>query len=98
MGDQAAFRQGLKKARRRGALAVTVCLSLLMGAACSQEVPEGRPVAACSLPPEGEIPAGIPDDFPWPEDVMVTDAQPAKKFVAITGFGEQSVEELSELM
>lgn len=73
-------------------------VSLLLFAACSPEPPEGRPAAACSLPPEIEVPADIPADFPWPPDVSVTQAEPTKKFVAITGFGEQSVEELFEAM
>ena len=81
---------------RSGALGVAILLSMALVAACSPGSPEGRPAAACSLPPEVEIPKGIPPDFPWPPDVFVTQAEPTEKFVAITGFGQQTVEELFE--
>ena len=98
MGDQAAFGKSLNPARRLGALSVLIGILVPLGASCAREVPEGRPAAACSLPPEIEIPAGIPDDFPWPPDVTVTQAEPTKRFVAITGFGDQTVEQLFEIM
>lgn len=50
------------------------------------------------MPPEIEIPKGIPADFPWPGDIRVTEAQPSKQFVSIVGFGEQTVEELFDVM
>ena len=50
------------------------------------------------MPPEIEIPKDIPSDFPWPDGVPVTQAELTKKFVTISGFGEQSVEELFEIM
>jgi len=97
MGDQAPLRQGLSSARRGGASWVVTAVALSLVAACSPDVPS-RPAAACSLPPEIQIPDDIPADFPWPDGVSVTQAQPTKRFVAITGFGEQSVEELFEIM
>ena len=63
---------------------------------CSEEGRDTRPAAACSLPPEIEVPENVPTDFPWPEGVNVTHAELSKKFVTITGFGERSVEDLFE--
>ena len=40
------------------------------------------------------MPPDIPADFPWPGEVMVTQAELTKKFVTVTGFGRQSVQEL----
>lgn len=40
------------------------------------------------------MPAALPDDFPWPEDVVLSRAEIKKKFVALEGFSERSVEEL----
>ena len=82
--------------RRSRALGIAFLMSLPLFAACAAGSPEGRPAAACSLPPEIDIPRSIPADFPWPPDVFVTRAEPTKMFVAVTGFGEQSVEELFE--
>lgn len=82
---------------RPGALAVLFGLLPLL-AACSPEPSAGRPAAACSLPPEIEVPSDIPADFPWPEDVTVTQAELTKRFVAVTGFGRPSVEELYDAM
>ena len=94
MGDQAPSRnQGLSRARRLRAVLVVV-VALVAG--CSEDGPDGRPVAACEVPPEIEIPKGIPDDFPWPDGVFVTQAEPKEKFVTLTGFSEQSVESLFE--
>lgn len=71
---------------------------MMSAAACSEEAPNGRPVADCSLPPEIEIPEDIPADFPWVDGVWVTQAELTKKFVTVSGFGEQSVEELFDVM
>ena len=79
---------------RSGALAVLVAACLFSLAACTSEPSTGRPTAACSLPPKAEVPAEIPADFPWLGDVMVTQAELTKKFVTVTGFGRQSVQEL----
>ena len=42
------------------------------------------------------MPAGLPDDFPWPDDVVLSEAQLKKKFVALEGSSELTVEELFE--
>ena len=98
MDDQAALDdEGLRGPRRLGvALAVLAVSSSAI--ACSEESPGTRPTAACKVPPEVEIPEGIPADFPWPDDVIVTQAEESKQFVSIGGFGEQTVEELFDVM
>lgn len=50
------------------------------------------------MPPEIEAPKNIPADFPWPDDVIVTQAEQSKQFVSIAGFGDQTVEELFDAM
>lgn len=79
---------------RWSALAILAVGSLFALAACSSEPSTGRPAAACSLPPKVELPSDIPADFPLPPDVMVTQAELTKRFVTVTGFGRQSVQEL----
>ena len=83
---------------RRLGVAATVLAISSFALACSAEAPETRPASACKLPPEIEIPKGIPEDFPWPDDVFVAQAEKSKQFVSIGGFGEQTVEELFEVM
>jgi hypothetical protein len=79
-------------------VAVAVLTISSFGFACSAEAPETRPTAACKLPPEIEIPKDIPADFPWPDGVFVAQAEKSKQFVSIGGYGEQTVEELFEVM
>ena len=67
-------------------------MSLLGG--CSRDSADEKPVAACTPPPTIEMPAGLPEDFPWPDDVALSRAQLKKKFVALEGSSERSVEEL----
>ena len=63
--------------------------------ACSDEVVgSDAPTATCSLPSSIATPADIPSDFPWPDDVVLTEAQIKKQFVSMEGFSERSVEEL----
>ena len=61
---------------------------------CSAETGDGEPVSACSPPPEIRIPEDLPDDFPWPDDISLTQAQLKKKYVMLEGFSKRSVEEL----
>ena len=83
--------------RRPGALLVASGLVVaLAGSGCSGDAGEPSPVAACALPDLIEMPAGLPTDFPWPEEVSLTRAQLKKKFVALEGFSKLSVEELFE--
>ena len=79
-------------------VAVAVLAMSSVGLACSAEAPEARPIAACKLPPEIELPKDIPADFPWPDGVFVAQAEKSKQFVSIGGYGEQTVEELFEVM
>ena len=98
MGDQAAVRhQALSTPRRLGA-SLVVCAASVVLFACSGSEGEVRPAAACTLPPEIEFPGGVPDDFPWVDEVWVTQAESKKKFVTISGFSEESVEDLFEIM
>ena len=96
MDDQAALgREGLSPPRLGAALAVAV---LVVGAACSKDAaPENRPASACSVPPEIAAPKDVPEDFPWPDGVFVTQAESTEQFVSIGGFGETTVEELFEI-
>ena len=71
---------------------------LALTAACSEETPDARAASACKLPPEIEFPGGIPEDFPWPDEVWVSQAEIKRKFVALSGFTEHSVEDLFEIM
>lgn len=84
--------------RRLGAAIFAVVVLASFGA-CSERAADGRrAAAACSLPPEIRVPDGLPTDFPWLDDVSVTQAEQTKRFVTIGGFGERSVEELFESM
>ena len=97
MGVQAPLsQQGLSRARRLGAARLVVGALVPLLAACSDDDPDVRPAAACKVPSEIEIPKGIPGDFPWPDGAFVTQAEPTKKFVTLTGFSERSVEALFE--
>jgi hypothetical protein len=84
--------------RRLGAALVAIAAPVTLFVACSEPAPESRPVSTCSLPPEIDVPDSIPSDFPWADEVGITQAQLTKKFVSITGFGEPTVEELYEAM
>lgn len=46
------------------------------------------------MPPQISAPRDIPHDLPIPTDVSLTSAQVKKKFIAIEGFSERSVEDL----
>lgn len=97
MGDQAPrCRQGLTYPRRAGAMLVAISVVLLTTACSSDPGGDAAPAAACTLPPEVEVPKDIPADFPWPEKVSLTEAQTTKRFVALAGFGEGSVKEYFE--
>ena len=83
--------------RRLGA-AFVVCAASFLSVACSGDAEKVRPTAACSLPPEIEFPGGVPDDFPWADEVWVSQVESKKKFVAISGYSEESVEALFDIM
>lgn len=72
-------------------------LVLISGAGCSEQA-EGDEVATptCTLPPTIEFPSDIPTDFPWPQEVSVTEARSQKGFVSLEGFTTRSVDELFE--
>lgn len=97
MGDkEPSHRQGLIPPRRAGAaLLISLSLASLVGA-CSDGGSDETPSAACTVPPEVEFPDGIPADFPWPSEILLTEARSTKGFVALTGFGEGSVEDFFE--
>ena len=40
------------------------------------------------------MPEDLPDDFPWPDDISLTQAQLKKTYVMLEGFSKRSVEEL----
>ena len=86
----------MRRPRRAGAALMVA--GAMLAAACSEETPDARPASACSIPPEIAFPGGTPDDFPWPDEVWVSQAELKKKFVTISGFSEHSVEELFEIM
>lgn len=96
MGDQATLSQSLIWIKRRCVLLVVIVVLVSVGAGCSPRRSAGAPAAGCTLPPEVAIPARMPSDLPWPQGAIVTQAERSKKFVAITGFDERSVEELFE--
>lgn len=81
--------------RRAGALSVAAGL-LLAAVGCSDEGSPAGPAARCTVPAEVEAPEGIPADFPWPAGVALTEARSTKKFVALEGFAEGSVEDYFE--
>lgn len=81
---------------RSGASFIGAALLITLLGACSQATDQGAPVAACALPPRIDMPADLPTDFPWPDDVSLTRAQLKKKFVALEGFSKLSVDELFE--
>ena len=64
--------------------------------ACSKGQADQTPVAKCTLPPVISAPEGLPSDLPFPADARLTSARVKKKYVAIEGFSEQSVEQLFE--
>lgn len=73
-------------------LATALLLSL---SGCSDQVEGDEYVATkCEVPPTIELPSDVPDDFPWPPAVALTEARSEKGFVSLVGFGTQSVEEL----
>lgn len=96
MGDQATLSQSLSSPHRRCVLLVAIGVLVSFGAGCSAQRSAGAPAATCTLPPEVAIPDRIPPDFPWPQGASVTEAEHSKKFVAIEGFDDRSVEELFE--
>ena len=73
--------------------AALVAALVLSGCA---EGSNGSPTASCSLPAAVQIPAGIPEDFPWPDGVDLTEARSNRRFVALVGFGKGSVEDYFE--
>lgn len=77
------------------AVLAALCVAGLSGA-CSDREGSEQPSATCTVPPEVEFPDGIPTDFPWPREISLTEARSTKGFVALTGFGEGSVEEFFE--
>lgn len=72
---------------------LVVCLFL---GACSNERDLVDPVAACTPAPEIATPQDLPEDFPWPGDITLTRADVKKKFIALEGYSERTVEELFE--
>ena len=52
------------------------------------------PASPCTLPPQIPTPQDVPRDLPLPTDVAFTSAQVKRKFIAIEGFSERSLEEL----
>ena len=80
---------------RLRACAVALFLALPLSSCAGSDDPTD-PVSACEMPQEIEMPSGLPADFPWPGDVVLTRAQLKKKFVALEGFSERSVDELFE--
>lgn len=88
----------MSTSRRFGAALVAISAPMALFVACQEPAPQSRPASACSLPPEIEVPDDIPSDFPWADEVWITQAQLTKKFVSISGFGEPTVEELYESM
>ena len=73
-----------------------LALSALTGCADSDSDTSATPTASCSLPPAIEAPAGLPLDLPWPDNVDLTEARSNKRFVALVGFGEGTVEDFFE--
>ena len=82
------------RGRRSAALAAILAAAMLSG--CATPDTPASPAASCTLPPEIEVPAGIPADLPWPEGVDLTEARSNKRFVALVGFGEGSVDDFFE--
>jgi len=77
--------------------ALVVSALVLVGmTGCSGSEDLGEPVAACTPPPTISAPSDIPADVPWPDAVALTKAQVKKKFVALEGFSQRSVEGLFE--
>lgn len=68
----------------------------LLAGGCAQGDGDGSPTASCTLPAAIEVPSDIPEDFPWPEGVDLTEARSNKRFVALVGFGEGSVDDFFE--
>lgn len=81
-------------ALRRFASLVALALAGILFASCSPSPEESAPVSACQLPPQIEVPANLPSDFPWPDGVSLTRARSKKKFVSLEGFSKLSVDEL----
>ena len=48
------------------------------------------------MPPAIEMPAGIPSDLPWPDEVSMTKAEVNQQFISIEGFGQETVERYFE--
>lgn len=96
-GQAALDDKGLRRRHPFGAALLALVAALWL-TGCAEEGDDDLPAAACSLPPNIEIPEGIPADFPWPDDVSVTQAETTKQFVAIGGFGDRTVEELFDTM
>ena len=69
-------------------------MSMLPG--CANSDTPAPPAASCTLPPEVQVPGGLPADLPWPEGVDLTEARSNKRFVALVGFGEGTVEDFFE--
>ena len=66
--------------------------------ACADDGKGAAPSSPCTLPAQIPTPGGIPRDLPIPSDVMLTSAQVKKKFIAIEGFSERSIEELFKVI
>ena len=81
---------------RRRACAVALVLALPLFSSCAGSDGKTDPVSACEMPKEIEMPSDLPTDFPWPDEVSLTLAHLKKKFVALEGFSERSVDELFE--
>ena len=71
-------------------------LSTLTGCVDSDSDTSATQTASCSLPPAIEAPAGLPVDLPWPDNVDLSEARSNKRFVALVGFGEGTVEDFFE--
>ncbi len=73
-------------------MSVALLLSLL--GACSEQSEDPQQAAVCKLPSAIAAPEHVPSDFPWPDDLLLTQAKVRKNFVSMEGFSERSVESL----